>query len=71
MAFKHLIGGAALLALLAGCSSTDTAPTQASKPANSNGKCSAEAAQNLLGQVATAEIAVSYTHLTLPTSDLV
>lgn len=56
MAFKHLIGGAALLALLAGCSSTDTAPTQASKPANTNGKCSAEAAQSLLGQTASAEV---------------
>lgn len=56
MAFKHLIGGAALLAVLAGCSSTDTAPTQASKPAHSDGTCNAAGAQSLLGQVATAEI---------------
>ena len=56
MALKQLLGATALLAVLAGCSSTDSAPTEAAKPAHSDGTCSAAGAQNLLGQVATADI---------------
>ena len=56
MALKHLLGTTALLAVLAGCSSTDSAPPAAAKPAHSDGTCSAAGAQNLLGQVATADI---------------
>ncbi|TBU89760.1 I78 family peptidase inhibitor [Phytopseudomonas dryadis] len=55
MAFKHLIGGMTLLAVLVGCSSNDTAPTEAAPPAHSDGTCSADRVQGLLGKVATAD----------------
>lgn len=54
MRFTHL-SSLALLAVLAGCSSVDT-PEQAGQPANLDGRCNAEAVQNLLGQTVTREL---------------
>lgn len=54
MRFTHL-SSLALIAVLAGCSSADK-PEQADQPANLDGRCNAEAVQNLLGQTVTREL---------------
>ena len=52
---KQLPCTLALLLVLAGCSSVDSAKTPAAPPAGSDGTCNAEAVQDMLGEIATAE----------------
>jgi len=55
MRLTHL-SSIALLAVLAGCSSNDTATPAAQQPASQDGRCNAEAVQNLLGQTVTSAL---------------
>lgn len=55
MLCKRIPSSLALLAVLSGCSSVDTAETPAPQADNPNATCKAEAVPGLLGKPATAE----------------